>query len=96
MFGRSAEGWNSAPLRPGAHVSANPRARYGGVKTNAQIEKWVAFRETLVYTPSMWTRRRLAALAVFGVALPYVTYRGLVAQNEAQDRTDTIAGRPRA
>ncbi|KAJ0030754.1 hypothetical protein Pint_14134 [Pistacia integerrima] len=51
----------------------------GGMETNKNrfIEEWGAARENLEHN-FRWTRRNLALVGLFGIALPVFIYKGIV------------------
>jgi hypothetical protein len=51
----------------------------GGMEVNKNkwIEEWNAGRENLEFN-FRWTRRNLAIVGLFGVALPFLIYKGVV------------------
>lgn len=44
---------------------------------NKFIEEWGSVRENLEHN-FRWTRRNFALVGIFGVALPYLVYKGVV------------------
>ncbi|XP_010091917.2 uncharacterized protein LOC21393772 [Morus notabilis] len=64
----------------------------GGMEANKNrfIEDWGAARETLEQN-FRWTRRNLALVGLFGIAIPIFVYRGIVREFHMQDED---AGRP--
>ncbi|KAJ0800072.1 putative NADH:ubiquinone reductase (H(+)-translocating) [Helianthus annuus] len=51
----------------------------GGMEANKNkfIEDWGTVRENLEHN-FRWTRRNLAIVGIFGVAIPYLVYKGTV------------------
>ena len=51
----------------------------GGMEANKNkfIEDWGSARETLEHN-FRWTRRNLALVGIFGIAVPYLVYKGIV------------------
>lgn len=51
----------------------------GGMEANKNkyIEDWGAVRENLEHN-FRWTRRNLALVGIFGIAIPYLVYKGTV------------------
>ncbi|CAO1945080.1 unnamed protein product, partial [Urochloa humidicola] len=80
------------------HPSPTSRAReekekMGGgmeVHKNRWIEEWNAGRENLEFN-FRWTRRSLAVVGLFGIAVPILVYKGIVREFHMQDED---AGRP--
>ncbi|KAG1367759.1 uncharacterized protein [Elaeis guineensis] len=64
----------------------------GGMEVNKNrwIEAWNAGRENLEFN-FRWTRRNLAIVGIFGVAVPILIYKGIVNEFHMQDED---AGRP--
>ncbi|KAL1547915.1 hypothetical protein AAHA92_16219 [Salvia divinorum] len=64
----------------------------GGMETNKNrwIEDWATNRENLEHH-FRWTRRNLALVGIFGVAVPILVYKGIVKEFHMQDED---AGRP--
>lgn len=64
----------------------------GGMEANKNkfIEEWGSVRENLEHN-FRWTRRNFALVGIFGVALPYLVYKGVVREFHMQDED---AGRP--
>lgn len=64
----------------------------GGMEANKNkfIEDWGAVRENLEHN-FRWTRRNLALVGLFGIAVPIFVYRGIVKEFHMQDED---AGRP--
>ncbi|GAA0156516.1 hypothetical protein LIER_14000 [Lithospermum erythrorhizon] len=64
----------------------------GGMEANKNkfIEDWGAARENLEHN-FRWTRRNFAIIGIFGVAVPYLVYKGIVREFHMQDED---AGRP--
>ncbi|CAK9219389.1 unnamed protein product [Sphagnum troendelagicum] len=60
------------------------------VHKNRYVEDWGTARENLEKT-FRFNRRTLTLAIIFGIAVPYVTYRGIVAEFNKQDE---LAGRP--
>ncbi|KAH9531502.1 hypothetical protein CY35_19G041600 [Sphagnum magellanicum] len=60
------------------------------VHKNRYVEEWAAARENLEKT-FRFNRRTLTLATIFGIVVPYVTYRGIVAEFHKQDQ---LAGRP--
>ncbi|KAA0058164.1 Pre T-cell antigen receptor alpha [Cucumis melo var. makuwa] len=48
-----------------------------GAHKNKFIEDWSTARENLEYN-FRWTRRNLAIVGIFGIAVPYLVYKGIV------------------
>ncbi|KAK8928520.1 hypothetical protein KSP39_PZI017179 [Platanthera zijinensis] len=48
-----------------------------GVNKNKHIEDWNHARENLEYT-FRWSRRNLALVGIFGIAVPILIYKGIV------------------
>lgn len=61
-----------------------------GVKSNKYIEEWNAGRENLEFN-FRWTRRNLALVGVFGIAVHILFYKGIVRDFHMHDED---AGRP--
>lgn len=56
------------------------RVRMGGgmeANKNRFIEEWGSARENLEHN-FRWTRRNFALVGIFGVALPFLVYKGIV------------------
>ncbi|RWR82671.1 neuronal acetylcholine receptor subunit alpha-5 [Cinnamomum micranthum f. kanehirae] len=69
------------------------RAVMGGgmdVNKNKFIEDWNSARENLEHN-FRWTRRNLAIVGIFGIAVPILIYKGIVRDFHMQDED---AGRP--
>ncbi|WOL14672.1 hypothetical protein Cni_G23453 [Canna indica] len=69
------------------------RAKMGGgmeVNKNRFIEDWSSARENLELN-FRWTRRNLAIVGLFGIAVPILVYKGIVREFHMQDED---AGRP--
>lgn len=51
----------------------------GGMETNKNrfIEDWSSARENLEHN-FRWTRRNLALVGIFGIAIPVLVYKGIV------------------
>lgn len=51
----------------------------GGMEANKNkfIEEWGSVRENIEHN-FRWTRRNFALVGIFGVALPYLVYKGVV------------------
>lgn len=51
----------------------------GGMEANKNkfVEDWGTVRENLEHN-FRWTRRNLAIVGIFGVAIPYLVYKGIV------------------
>lgn len=51
----------------------------GGMEANKNkfVEEWGTVRENLEQN-FRWTRRNLALVGIFGVAIPYLVYKGIV------------------
>ncbi|XP_024048017.1 uncharacterized protein LOC18055512 isoform X1 [Citrus clementina] len=64
----------------------------GGMEANKNrfIEEWGAARENLEHN-FRWTRRNLALVGLFGIAVPVFIYKGIVKEFHMQDED---AGRP--
>ncbi|KAL5839008.1 hypothetical protein ACOSQ3_011715 [Xanthoceras sorbifolium] len=64
----------------------------GGMEANKNkfIEEWGSVRENLEQN-FRWTRRNLALVGLFGIAIPIFVYRGIVKEFHMQDED---AGRP--
>uniref|UniRef100_A0A0D3EU16 Uncharacterized protein n=1 Tax=Oryza barthii TaxID=65489 RepID=A0A0D3EU16_9ORYZ len=60
------------------------------VHKNKWIEEWNAGRENLEFN-FRWTRRSLAVVGLFGLAVPILVYKGIVREFHMQDED---AGRP--
>ncbi|CAL4947586.1 hypothetical protein GQ55_5G170500 [Panicum hallii var. hallii] len=60
------------------------------VHKNRWIEEWNAGRENLEFN-FRWTRRSLAVVGLFGLAVPILVYKGIVREFHMQDED---AGRP--
>ncbi|KAJ0606743.1 putative NADH:ubiquinone reductase (H(+)-translocating) [Helianthus annuus] len=58
----------------------------GGMEANKNkfIEDWGTVRENLEHN-FRWTRRNLAIVGIFGVAIPYLVYKGTVREFHMQD-----------
>ncbi|GJV32807.1 hypothetical protein Tco_1393207 [Tanacetum coccineum] len=58
----------------------------GGMEANKNkfIEDWGAARENLEHN-FRWTRRNLALVGIFAVAVPYLVYKGTVREFHMQD-----------
>ncbi|XP_011623494.1 uncharacterized protein LOC18422596 [Amborella trichopoda] len=54
------------------------------VNKNKHIENWNAARENLELG-FRWTRRNLALVGIFGIALPVLVYKGIVKEFHMQD-----------
>ncbi|GMY35151.1 neuronal acetylcholine receptor subunit alpha [Fagus crenata] len=64
----------------------------GGMEANKNrfIEEWGSARETLEQN-FRWSRRNLALVGIFGLAVPFFVYKGIVREFHMQDED---AGRP--
>ncbi|GER30219.1 neuronal acetylcholine receptor subunit alpha-5 [Striga asiatica] len=64
----------------------------GGMEVNKNrwIEEWSSARENLELN-FRWTRRNLALVGIFGLAVPVLVYKGIVREFHMQDED---AGRP--
>ncbi|KAG8055433.1 hypothetical protein GUJ93_ZPchr0001g32408 [Zizania palustris] len=64
----------------------------GGMEVNKNrwIEEWNAGRENLEFN-FRWSRRSLAVVGLFGIAVPFLVYKGIVREFHMQDED---AGRP--
>ncbi|KAF3783168.1 hypothetical protein EJ110_NYTH32728 [Nymphaea thermarum] len=64
----------------------------GGMEVNKNkfIEDWNAARENLEHN-FRWTRRNLALVGIFGIAVPILVYKGIINEFNMQDED---AGRP--
>ncbi|CAO1945997.1 unnamed protein product, partial [Urochloa humidicola] len=64
----------------------------GGMEVNKNrwIEEWNAGRENLEFN-FRWSRRSLAVVGLFGLAVPILVYKGIVREFHMQDED---AGRP--
>ncbi|KAE8674578.1 Detected protein of confused Function [Hibiscus syriacus] len=58
----------------------------GGMEANENrfIEDWSSARENLKHN-FRWTRRNLALVGIFGIAIPVLVYRGIVREFHMQD-----------
>ncbi|CAO2182977.1 unnamed protein product, partial [Urochloa humidicola] len=88
---------NSPPQQRALHQSPTSRAREkekmgGGMEMhkNRWIEEWNAGRENLEFN-FRWSRRSLAVVGLFGLAVPILVYKGIVREFHMQDED---AGRP--
>ncbi|XP_010259939.1 PREDICTED: uncharacterized protein LOC104599199 [Nelumbo nucifera] len=54
------------------------------VHKNRYIEDWNSARENLELN-FRWTRRNLALIGIFGVAIPILVYKGIVKEFHMQD-----------
>ncbi|CAO2178385.1 unnamed protein product, partial [Urochloa humidicola] len=54
------------------------------VHKNRWIEEWNAGRENLEFN-FRWTRRSLAVVGLFGIAVPILVYKGIVREFHMQD-----------
>jgi len=89
---------NSPPQHRALHPSPTSRPsegkeKMGGgmeVHKNRWIEEWNAGRENLEFN-FRWTRRSLAVVGLFGLAVPILVYKGIVREFHMQDED---AGRP--
>ncbi|PKA55521.1 hypothetical protein AXF42_Ash006723 [Apostasia shenzhenica] len=55
-----------------------------GVNKNRYIEEWNHARENLEFN-FRWTRRNLAIVGFFGLAVPILVYKGIVNEFHMQD-----------
>lgn len=57
----------------------------GGMETNKNrwIEEWSTARENLEHN-FRWTRRNLAIVGIFGIAVPILVYKGIVREFVSQ------------
>ncbi|KAK4757558.1 hypothetical protein SAY87_018859 [Trapa incisa] len=64
----------------------------GGMEAhkNRFIEDWSTARENLEHN-FRWTRRNLALVGIFGIAIPVLVYKGIVREFHMQDEDN---GRP--
>ncbi|XP_078168855.1 neuronal acetylcholine receptor subunit alpha-5 [Carex rostrata] len=58
----------------------------GGMEVNKNkwIEEWNAGRENLEFN-FRWSRRNIVVVGLFGLALPYLVYKGVVREFHMQD-----------
>lgn len=68
----------------------------GGMEVNKNkfLEEWVTGRENLEYN-FRWTRRNLAIVGIFGIAVPVLLYKGIVREfvrepNPNSERIDPL------
>ncbi|KAJ4962329.1 hypothetical protein NE237_022268 [Protea cynaroides] len=54
------------------------------VNKNSFIEDWNSARENLEHS-FRWTRRNLALVGIFGIAVPVLVYKGIVKEFHLQD-----------
>uniref|UniRef100_A0A0E0C7G4 NADH dehydrogenase [ubiquinone] 1 beta subcomplex subunit 4 n=1 Tax=Oryza meridionalis TaxID=40149 RepID=A0A0E0C7G4_9ORYZ len=79
--------------QPAASRGGGEEEKMGGgmeVHKNRWIEEWNAGRENLEFN-FRWTRRSLAVVGLFGLAVPILVYKGIVREFHMQDED---AGRP--
>ncbi|CAO2197606.1 unnamed protein product, partial [Urochloa humidicola] len=74
-------------------IEGREEEKMGGgmeVNKNRWIEEWNAGRENLEFN-FRWSRRSLAVVGLFGLAVPILVYKGIVREFHMQDED---AGRP--